>query len=107
MVNVDPRASMHPPIVHNRRKRNSHPGSASVLNQGLHLQSNVITAECVVRRTEVLPVIGRGERGRCVGVHYEHDREPGLQVEIDVAVEEPWPRIVRLQAHEVSSCSSK
>ena len=63
----------------------------------------VVAAERIVRWAEVAPSVGRREcRG---GVHIlgEDDREAGLQVEVDVAVEEPGARVVRLNARTLIS----
>ena len=53
----------------------------------------------VVRRAEVAPRVRGGDEGRdLVGLLREDDREAGLEVEVDVAVEEPRAGVVRPEA---------
>ena len=59
----------------------------------------IINRERVVRRAEVGPRLGHGVRCARVGrVLGQDDGEAGLEVEVDVAVEEPRARVVRLEA---------
>ena len=59
----------------------------------------VVRRERVVRRAEVGPRLGHGVRGARVGRVLGHDDgEAGLEVEVDVAVEEPRARVVGLEA---------
>ena len=75
---------------------------APVVNASQEPMSQVVAAESIVCWTEVLPVIGRSERGCCIGVHCQDDRHARLQMEIYVAVEEPRAWVVRLQIRLIS-----
>ena len=49
-----------------------------VVNASQEPMSEVVATKSVVRRTEVLPVISRSERGRRIGVHRQDDRHARL-----------------------------
>ena len=58
----------------------------------------IVRAECVVGRAKVRPRGWHGVRSRGVDDVLSHDDgEAGVEVEIDVTVEEPRPGVVRLE----------
>ena len=62
-------------------------------------RSPIARRERVVRRAESRPVGGDRVGSRSTGNVFSHDSsEPGVEVEVDVAVDEPWAGIVRLEA---------
>ena len=62
-------------------------------------RSPVARRERVVRRAKSRPVRGNRVGSRSTGNVLRHDSsEPGVEVEVDVAVEEPRARVVRLEA---------